>query len=105
MKFSNAKWILAIAFSAASSLALAAGETADKPMEQTGAGGGAAGATSFSDLDKDSSGYIESGEAAGATGLDMSSADTDGDGKLSRTEFESAMQGGASGSSGTTEQK
>lgn len=94
MKLSTMKWILAIAFSAASSLALAAGESAEKPMGATGADAGAAGATSFSDLDKNSDGYVDSTEAADVTGLDMSSADTDGDGKLSRTEFEAAMKGG-----------
>lgn len=123
MKLLSRTVLMAFAFSAVSSVALAqtqpgsaggsGGATTESGASGAGSGAGAAGgtgasgATSFGDLDKDSDGYISSEEAAGVSGLDVQSADTDNDGRLSRTEFEAAMQeqgagGGTSpGSSGS----
>ena len=113
--------LLALAFSAASSLAFAAGADkpmgaagSDKPMGAAGSDSGAAGSsgattgagasagTSFSDLDKDGNGYIDAGESAGVSELDATTADTDNDGRLSRSEYEAAMKGGAGGTGAGT---
>ncbi|MFL6623522.1 MAG: hypothetical protein ACJ8J7_14955 [Sulfurifustaceae bacterium] len=54
-------------------------------------------------MDKDKNGYLDKTEAASATGMDFSSADTNNDGRISRSEFESAMKkGGGSSSSGSS---
>jgi len=104
MKVPSKTVLMAIAFSAASSLAFAQGGATGGATGGTGgaggAGGGAAGGSgAFSQMDQDGNGYIDEKEASGISGLDMQSADTDGDGQLSRTEFEAAMQqgGGTSG--------
>jgi len=83
----------------------------DLGTSSSGAGGssGSAGAgssgqsSSFTQLDADSSGYIEPAEASNAAGLDFSAADTDADGRVSRTEFEAAMRkaGAGQGSEGS----
>lgn len=58
---------------------------------------------SFSQADGDSNGAIDSTEAGVISGLDMSSADRNGDGQLSRTEYEAAtLRQGSSGSSGSS---
>ena len=62
--------------------------------QESGAAGEAAGMPSFSQADKDKSGAVEQSEAAEITGLDLTSADKDGDGKLSRSEFEAATKAG-----------
>ncbi|HEY8554220.1 MAG TPA: EF-hand domain-containing protein [Burkholderiales bacterium] len=104
MKVPSKTVFMAIAFSAASSLAFAqGGATGGATGGGTGGaeGGAAGGSGAFSQLDQDGNGYIDEKEASGISGLDMQSADTDGDGQLSRTEFEAAMQsGGSSGSGG-----
>lgn len=109
--------VAALALSSASGLALAA----DEKMPQTGApsgyetgaessgAGGSAGSSagssssampSFSQADSDGNGVIDQNEAGAVTGLDMSSADSNSDGQLSRTEYEAAtMRQGSSGSS------
>ncbi|HEX7045663.1 MAG TPA: hypothetical protein VF203_13735 [Burkholderiales bacterium] len=109
MKVPSKTVLMAIAFSAASSLAFAQGGATGGATGGTGgaggAGGGAAGASgAFSQADQDGNGYIDEKEASEISGLDMQSADTDSDGQLSRTEFEAAMQqgGGTSGSSGSS---
>lgn len=97
--------VFALALSAVSTMAFA-GEKAGKATTSqnsnvtsgSGAGGGSAssaGWSSFSDLDKDSSGYIEQSESSNVPRLDFSSADADGDKRISRTEYETAKRGKA----------
>lgn len=109
MKFLNKAVLFAFAFSAVSGTAFAAG--ADKPKAQSspgatsGASGGASGSAtgSFGDADKDRNGFVDASEASGISGLNFSSADTDADGKLSRSEFEAAMKNlGSPGSTGSS---
>lgn len=58
---------------------------------------------SFSQADSDSNGAIDQSEAGAITGLDMSTADRNADGQLSRTEYEAAtMRQGSSGSTGSS---
>ena len=85
----SSRVLLALAFSAASTVAVAAqhmkpgaGETA----------GGEGGIPSFSQIDKDNSGFIESKEAQGVAGLDMKTADADNDGTINPEEFEYAKR-------------
>ncbi len=85
----------------------------DLGTSNSGAAGssGSAGASSggqpssFTQLDADSSGYIEPAEASNAAGLDFNAADADADGRVSRTEFEAAMRkaGTGQGSDGSTQ--
>lgn len=104
MKLFSKTVLMAFAFSAVSGVVAAAGESGAASGGATGgaeagagAGAGAGAATSFSDLDKNGNGYVDADEAEGVAGLDVKAADTDGDGRLSRTEFEAAMQAGAPG--------
>lgn len=98
----NNMWFIAVAISAlATSSAYAAGEkmggessTGSKSSQVTTPSGSA----SFADADADRNGAIDSNEAAAVTGLDFTSADTDQDGKLSRSEFEAAARSGSSSS-------
>lgn len=53
-------------------------------------GGEGAQLPSFSEADRDSSGSIEREEVDAVPGIDFSSADLDGDGRLSETEYEAA---------------
>lgn len=59
---------------------------------------------SFSQLDKNSDGVIEKKEAKQAKGLNFKDADSDSDGKVSQSEYQTAMlkngQGGAGSDSG-----
>lgn len=106
MKLFSKTLLMAFAFSAVSGLAVAAGDKAASESSgasgssgaaaESGSAAGASGSTSFSSVDKDGNGYVDANEAAGISGLDMKAADTDADGRLSRTEFEAAVQGGAS---------
>jgi hypothetical protein len=87
---------LALALSAASAVVVAAEETPGTggyEQDSTAAGSGSStGMPSFEEADKDQSGSIEMSETAGIGGLDISAADTDHDGKLSRSEYEAAKQ-------------
>lgn len=99
--------VLAVALSALSFTAYAA-ETgrgpvqSDQPAATGTAPGGAGSATvregwpSFSQLDQDGTGFITQQEAASVSDLNFMSADTDGDGRLSRSEYEAAMRGAPS---------
>lgn len=103
MKLFSKTVLMAFAFSAVSGVVAAAGESGAASGGATGgaeagAGAGAGAATSFSDLDKNNNGYVDADEAEGVSGLDLKAADTDADGRLSRTEFEAAMQAGGAGS-------
>jgi hypothetical protein len=86
--------VIGFAFSALT----AAGVVAAQQSEQQP--GGAAGQPSFSELDKDGNGYLDENEVQAVPGIQMDSADTDGDKQLSQTEFESAMQAGGGGAGG-----
>lgn len=112
MKLLNKAVLFAFALSAVSGVAIAGGDKAksssDSSMGAAGSsstgssatgssGSSASGSTgSFSSLDKDSNGYIDSSEASGVSGLDMKAADTDNDGRLSRSEYEAASKGSSS---------
>lgn len=96
----NKMWFVAVALSAlATSSAYAAGEkmggesSTGSTSSQVGSPSGSA---SFTDVDADRNGAIDSSEAAAVTGLDFTSADADKDGKLSRSEFEAAAGKGSS---------
>lgn len=85
--------LIALAFSAASVTALAAEERPGAGGQESAAGAGSATAMpSFEQADKDGSGAVEVSEATGIAGLDLSAADKDNDGKLSRSEYEAAKQ-------------
>lgn len=96
--------LVALAFSAAFLPAVAA--------ERTGSGGYEAETETGSETavamprleqaDRNGSGSVEISEATGIAGLDMSAADTDRDGKLSRSEYESAKQSHEKGTRGMT---
>ena len=111
--------VVVLAFSGVSGWALAA----DEKMPQSGTSGGyetevqggSAGSSSgsggaastampsFSQADSDSNGAIDSSEAGAISGLDLSTADSNSDGQLSRTEYEAAtLRQGSKGSSGSS---
>lgn len=73
---------------------------ADQKSEKAGAKGGA---TSFQKIDADGNGAVSMDEARSVPGLDFAKADKNGDGQLSKSEYESATKGkeksGKSGSS------
>lgn len=46
----------------------------------------------FEDIDRNKDGAITADEAASVEGLDMASADANGDGMLSKTEYEAAAK-------------
>lgn len=46
----------------------------------------------FQDVDRNKDGAITADEAAAVEGLDMASADTNGDGKLSQQEYDAAAK-------------
>lgn len=105
----NKAMFFAFVLSAASTVAVA-GDKADKSSSSPGtpsgnvtsgsAGGSSASSgqwSSFSDVDKDSSGFIEQSEATGVQGLDFISADVDSDQRISRTEYEAAKRGKGAG--------
>lgn len=98
MKVLDKAVIFAFAFTAVSGVAAAADQTG-KTMTQPGAPGSSAGASgtmsSFQELDKDNNGYIDASEAAGIGGVDMQAADKDNDGRLSRTEYQTAAKSDA----------
>ena len=67
-----------------------------------GASAVAAGTPAFDDLDSNGDGMLSAEETVVVEGLNLETADTDGDSALSRKEFEAAstgMPGGAEGSS------
>lgn len=75
--------LLALAFSAASSLAFAeAGNSSAAGQPATNGQ-----IPSFQEIDKDNSGYIDENEAQAVAGLDMQNADADNDGRVSEEEF------------------
>ncbi|BAU47416.1 hypothetical protein SVA_0837 [Sulfurifustis variabilis] len=88
---------VALAFSAASALAVAA-----EQETLTGDSGPPAAMPSFEQADKDKSGSVEASETTGIAGLDLTAADKDNDGKLSRSEYESAKQSHERGTGGST---
>lgn len=104
----NKALLFAVALSAVSTVAFA-GDKADKSSQSGSQSGavtsGSAGGTSassgewssFSDVDKDSSGFIEQSEATAVQGLDFISADVDSDERISRTEYEAAKKGKGAG--------
>jgi len=55
-------------------------------------GAALAAAPAFEDVDRNKDGAITADEAAGVEGLDMASADTNGDGMLSKDEYEAAAK-------------
>lgn len=99
----NMAIVLALALSSVSTVGFA-GDKSDKsstPSQNPGVTSGSAGGTSassgqwssFSEVDKDGSGFIEQSEAAGAPELDFISADVDNDQRISRAEYEAAKKG------------
>lgn len=98
----NKAILFACALSAVSTVAFAGGDKAGKSSGNvtSGTSGGSAASeqwSSFSDVDKDSSGFIEQSEATTVQGLDFMSADIDSDQRISRTEYEAAKQGKGAG--------
>lgn len=102
--------VLAFAFSAISMAAQGqySGGAVQSDQPGSGAAGAAAGQEragwpSFSELDRNNTGFISQDDAANVPGLDFSTADVDGDGRLSRQEYEAARSGAGSpsGNGGT----
>lgn len=97
--------VLAFAFSALPAVALA--DPADSAVRATprDTSGSSQEWPSFSELDRNGSGFIEQGEDAAAPHLGFKISDTDDDGRLSRQEYESASRGnpmpGGDGGGGT----
>lgn len=89
MKMWSNHILVALAFSAASSVAIAAQDTKPSAGEAPAESGGI---PSFSQIDADNSGFIEPEEAQGVTGLDMERADADNDGAIGKEEFEYAKR-------------
>lgn len=88
--------VIGFAFSALTAAGVVAAQ--QQPGQQPG---GAAGQPSFSELDKDGNGSLDENEVQAVPGIQMETADTDGDKQLSQTEYESAMQaGGGAGGGG-----
>lgn len=101
MKWSNAA-VLAFAFSAISTVAFA-GDKAGMSDSKSGSMSSTGDWSSFTKVDKDSSGFIDQSEASNVQGLDFTSADADGDQRISRSEYEAAKRGKESSkSSGTS---
>lgn len=96
--------LMAFAFSAASAVAVAAERPGSGGYEQetqaTTGTGTATAMPSFEEADKDGSGAVEISEATGISGLDMSAADEDNDGRLSRSEYEAAKKSHEEGTTG-----
>ena len=97
--------VLALAFSTLPAVALA--DPTDNAVRATprDTSGSSQEWPSFSDLDRNGSGFIEQGEDAAAPHLGFKISDTDDDGRLSRQEYESASRGnpmpGGEGGGGT----
>lgn len=93
-RLSSARKALLVVFalSTFSGSAFAAGESVRSggSAESSRTGPGSA---TFESLDSNRSGFIEQGEADRSPGLGFISADTDGDGRLDRQEFEAARRG------------
>lgn len=87
MNIWNHRILLALAFSAGSTLAFGAGDPYG--TGEAGAAGQAASEQlpSFEKIDADNSGFIEQSEAEAVAGLDMKTADADNDGKVSAEEY------------------
>lgn len=84
MKFINRALLFAFALSSVSGFAIAGG--------QAGAGAGKPagnGAPSFGEVDKDGNTFVDAEEAK-AAGIDIGAADKNYDGRLDRSEWESA---------------
>lgn len=86
----TAKMAVALALSAMSFVAFGAGEKADK------AGADKSGKSTFQSADADGNGAISMDEARSVPGLadKFAQADKNGDGQLSKSEYESAVKGG-----------
>ena len=69
-----------------------AGGGYESEIPQSGSADGAGSLPTFSQIDQDSSGAVDQTEANGVSGLDWTTADRDGDGQLSRTEYEAATR-------------
>lgn len=100
MKVLRKATLLAFAFSALSVAAYGqyGGGAAQTDRPESGAAGAAtgqerAGWPSFSELDKTNSGFISQDDVANVPGIDFNAADLDGDGRLSRQEYEAARGG------------
>jgi len=83
----NKMALVAIAFSAISVTAYGADQKSDKA--------GKSGATSFQKVDADGNGAISMDEARSVPGLsgEFAKADKNGDGQLSKSEYEAAVKG------------
>lgn len=86
MKIFNRVAVVAIALSAISVAAYGADQKAEKSAKSGGA-------TSFQTVDADSNGAISMDEARAVSGLDFAKADKNGDGQLSKSEYEAATKG------------
>lgn len=84
MKIFNRVAVVVFALSAISVSAYGADQKADKSAKS--------GATSFQTVDADGNGAISMDEARAVSGLDFAKADKNGDGQLSKSEFESATK-------------
>lgn len=96
----NKAMLLAFALSAAPAAVLAVDKTdkssgSSDTVKSSGAGSSAEQWSTFEDVDKDSSGFIDQSEASDVEQLDFGSADLDGDQRLSRSEYEAAKRGGS----------
>lgn len=77
----------------------------ESEISPSGSADNAGSLPTFSQIDRDSSGAVDQTEAQRVSGLDWTTADRDGDGQLSPSEFESAMRksSGSGSSSGGSE--
>lgn len=87
MKTWSSRILLALAFSAASSLAFAAEEQAPGSGQPAGQE-----LPSFEQIDADSNGYLEQNELQDLAGIDWKEADGDNDGRVNVQEFEYAKR-------------
>lgn len=101
----NRAMLAAFALSAVSTVGFAGGDKPGKTSGSSASGSSMSSSgewSSFTKVDADSSGFIEQTEASSVQGLDFTSADADGDQKLSRSEYEAAKRGSSGKSSGAS---
>ncbi|MFP5350763.1 MAG: EF-hand domain-containing protein [Gammaproteobacteria bacterium] len=102
----NKAMVLAFALSAAPAVVFAADKSdkssgSSETVKSSGAGSSTEQWSSFKEVDKDSSGFIDQSEASDVQQLDFGSADLDGDQRLSRSEYEAAKRGGSDSAGGS----
>ena len=104
----NRAMLAAFALSAVSTVGFAGDDKPGKTSGSSASGSSMSSSSewsSFTKVDADSSGFIEQTEASSVQGLDFTTADADGDQKLSRSEYEAAKRGSSGTSSGASKSK